>query len=73
MLVEVTETIITTANKIDAPSSQPSFKPSVAIPRTRETTAEAHKILSISSSKFSRINSVIVFGGLRIGALSPHS
>ncbi len=73
MLVEVTLTMMTTASKIEAPSSQPSAKPSVAIPNTRETTAEAHKILSISSSKFSITSSKIVLGGLIIGWLSPHS
>lgn len=73
MFVEVTETIMTTASKIDAPSSHPSAKPSVKIPRAKDTTADAQSILNISSSKFSRTNSMIVFGGLMIGWLSPHS
>lgn len=67
MLPEVTDTIIMTANKIEAPSSQPYFNPSVAIPSTKDTKAAAQRILSISSSKFSKINSMIVLGGLTMG------
>jgi hypothetical protein len=62
-----------TASKIDAPSNQPSLIPYVAIPNISETTAEAQRIRSISSSKFSKMSSKIVLGYLIIGALSPHS
>ena len=51
----VTEMIITTAIKIEAPYIHPSAKPSVKIPKINETTAAQQRIWSISSSKFSKI------------------
>lgn len=42
------------------------------IPKVKDTAAAKHKIWIVLSSKFSRIISHNVFGGLTIGALVPN-
>jgi len=64
--------MIVTARIMETPSSQPSFMPCDAIPKIKETTAAAHKICMVRSSKFYKIISNNVFGGFTIGALVPN-
>ena len=52
---EVTVTMITTATNIEAPYIHPCYHPSVATPKTRDTTDAKQRILSISSSKLATI------------------
>jgi hypothetical protein len=64
--------MITTAAKIEAPSIQPFYNPSDIIPNTNDTTAAAHKILSISSSNVSITISKRVFDYLVTGVFLPY-
>jgi hypothetical protein len=61
--------MMTTASRIETPSSQPSSIPWVIIPRTNEAMAATHRIRRVGSSKFYRIISNRVFGGFTMAAL----
>lgn len=63
---------MTTANIMEAPSSQPSLIPCIKTPSASDIMAAAHRILIVSSSNVAKIMSVKVRGGLTMGALVPN-